>query len=248
MGLYRQFILTFLCELTLSSRAVGRYCQELLATASGDVLEIGFGTGLNLGYYPPSVRRLATADPNPGVHRRARRRAERAGITLDHHMIGGERLPAWSASIIGKARPTGLGPKKMEEAVRHLVGRLCRGDSRIPDGRARRAGPGAFAAEVRVSALQLLQSDTNPRSSRKHLRALTHFRGPSLCLNQTRTPGPRKHATHACPLAEGRSPDALATPLPIGLAPKNQKSVSSCRIAVTTLGDRRVRPPRGKGG
>jgi ubiquinone/menaquinone biosynthesis C-methylase UbiE len=93
MGLYSRFILPFLCDLTLSSRAVGRYRQELLATASGDVLEIGFGTGLNLGHYPSSVRRLATADPNPGAHRRAQRRAERAGITLDHHMIGGERLP-----------------------------------------------------------------------------------------------------------------------------------------------------------
>jgi ubiquinone/menaquinone biosynthesis C-methylase UbiE len=93
MGLYRRFVFPFLCDLTLCSRHVGRYRQELLATAGGDVLEIGFGTGLNLGHYPPSVRRLATADPNPGAHLRAQRRAERAGITLDHHMIGSERLP-----------------------------------------------------------------------------------------------------------------------------------------------------------
>src|SRR5262245_46677114 len=93
MGLYRRFIFPFLCDLTLASRTVGRYRRELLATAGGDILEIGFGTGLNLGHYPPGVRRLATADPNPGAHGRAQRRAERAGIALDHHMIGGERLP-----------------------------------------------------------------------------------------------------------------------------------------------------------
>jgi ubiquinone/menaquinone biosynthesis C-methylase UbiE len=93
MGLYRRFVCPFLCDLTLCSPTVGRYRQELLATAGGDVLEIGLGTGLNLAHYPPSVRRLATADPNPGAHRRAQKRADRAGITLDHHMIGGEQLP-----------------------------------------------------------------------------------------------------------------------------------------------------------
>jgi len=31
---------------------------ELLANAHGDVLEIGFGTGLNLPHYPAQVRKI----------------------------------------------------------------------------------------------------------------------------------------------------------------------------------------------
>lgn len=37
--------------------------RELLAGASGAVLEIGAGTGLNLGHYPPDLERLVLAEP-----------------------------------------------------------------------------------------------------------------------------------------------------------------------------------------
>jgi ubiquinone/menaquinone biosynthesis C-methylase UbiE len=57
------------------------------------VLEIGFGSGLNLPHYPAAVRRLTTVDPNPGMHRRARRRLQQTGITVDAHVLSGERLP-----------------------------------------------------------------------------------------------------------------------------------------------------------
>jgi len=38
------------------------------------VLEIGFGTGLNLPYYPANVHKLTAVDPNPGMHRLAQKR------------------------------------------------------------------------------------------------------------------------------------------------------------------------------
>jgi ubiquinone/menaquinone biosynthesis C-methylase UbiE len=65
----------------------------LLAHASGNLLEIGFGTGLNLPYYPPHVRKLTTVDPNAGMYRRARRRIKQTGIEVDRRVLGGERLP-----------------------------------------------------------------------------------------------------------------------------------------------------------
>jgi len=43
---------------------------ELLAGLSGDVLEVGAGTGANLARYPSGVRRLVLAEPD--VHMRAR--------------------------------------------------------------------------------------------------------------------------------------------------------------------------------
>ena len=144
---------------------------------------------------------------------------------------------ARSAGINWQGRAKGARSEKEGGAVRLLVGRPRRGNNRIPGNRARRAGLGAFAAEVRVSALQLLQSDTNPCSNRKHVRARTCFRGPSLCLNQTPYPRASKACYTCLSTAEDRSPDALATPEPIGLPKKNQKSVSSYRIAVTTFGD-----------
>lgn len=36
---------------------------ETIAVAEGEVLEVGFGTGLNLGYYGPAVKSLVGLDP-----------------------------------------------------------------------------------------------------------------------------------------------------------------------------------------
>ena len=69
------------------------YRRSLLADVSGDVLEIGFGTGLNLAYYPDSVRSLTVIDPNPGVHRLARKRLNNAPMPVTEKQIGGESLP-----------------------------------------------------------------------------------------------------------------------------------------------------------
>src|SRR5690348_6489677 len=46
-----------------------------LADLSGDVLEIGAGTGLNLKHYPVSAETLVLTEPDSGMLRRLQRRA-----------------------------------------------------------------------------------------------------------------------------------------------------------------------------
>jgi ubiquinone/menaquinone biosynthesis C-methylase UbiE len=82
-----------LCELFLNNPIVARHRRELLAHADGRVLEIGFGTGLNLACYPQTVRRISTVDPNAGMHRLAQKRVRQSGIEVDHRALGGEQLP-----------------------------------------------------------------------------------------------------------------------------------------------------------
>ena len=72
---------------------LAKHRQRLLATAYGEVLEIGFGTGLNLPHYPAQVRRITTVDPNAGMHRLAQRRIRRSKIEVDQRVLSGERLP-----------------------------------------------------------------------------------------------------------------------------------------------------------
>ena len=48
--------------------------ERLLAGASGDVIEIGGGTGLNLTCYGPDVRSLTITEPEPPMLRRLERR------------------------------------------------------------------------------------------------------------------------------------------------------------------------------
>jgi ubiquinone/menaquinone biosynthesis C-methylase UbiE len=89
MGFYAQVILPFLCDFGLNRPFVARYRRELLAHAGGDILEIGFGTGLNLPYYPRHVRKVTAVDPNVGMYRRARRRIKQARIEVDRRLLVG---------------------------------------------------------------------------------------------------------------------------------------------------------------
>jgi ubiquinone/menaquinone biosynthesis C-methylase UbiE len=93
MGFYSRVIFPRLCNLTLDTPIVAKHRQELLAAASGDILEIGFGTGLNLPHYPDSVRKLTIVDPNAGMHRLAQKRIDRSRIEVDRRVLSGECLP-----------------------------------------------------------------------------------------------------------------------------------------------------------
>jgi ubiquinone/menaquinone biosynthesis C-methylase UbiE len=93
VGFFSEVIAPRLCDLLLSKSLLARQRRQLLAAAHGDVLEIGFGTGLNLPYYPERVHKLTAVDPNPGMRRLAQKRIKRRGIEVDQHVLGGERLP-----------------------------------------------------------------------------------------------------------------------------------------------------------
>lgn len=68
-----------------SERAcLGAWRRELLSTLSGTVLEIGAGTGANLGFYPPSVDRLTLTDADEAMLKRLRRRHDAARAEIVH--------------------------------------------------------------------------------------------------------------------------------------------------------------------
>lgn len=93
MGLYSQVIFPRLCDFLLNTPLLAELRKKLLCQAHGDVLEIGFGTGLNLAHYPEHVRRITTVDPNPGMNRLAKRRIQQAEIEVDQRVLSSERLP-----------------------------------------------------------------------------------------------------------------------------------------------------------
>ena len=93
MGIYSRVIVPRLCDFALDRPAVAQHRRELLAGVTGQTLEIGFGTGLNLPHYPQRVRKITVVDPNPGMHRRARRRIDQTGIEVDHRLLSSEELP-----------------------------------------------------------------------------------------------------------------------------------------------------------
>ncbi len=77
----------------MSDPRLSHYRKEVLSDVSGKVLEIGFGTGLNLAYYPDTVQKLTTVDPNPGMNKLAKNRIESSDIDVEVRILSGEDLP-----------------------------------------------------------------------------------------------------------------------------------------------------------
>ena len=65
---------------------------RLFGRASGEVLELGIGTGGNLAFYPPDVN-LTGVDISPRMLQRARRRADRLDRAVSLEVADIERLP-----------------------------------------------------------------------------------------------------------------------------------------------------------
>jgi ubiquinone/menaquinone biosynthesis C-methylase UbiE len=72
----RFFAFTYDCFSKGSEKAgLAAMRKNLIAGASGDVLEIGAGTGANLGYYGAGVKSVTITEPEPPMLKRLERKA-----------------------------------------------------------------------------------------------------------------------------------------------------------------------------
>ncbi|MEE4024085.1 methyltransferase domain-containing protein [Gordonia sp. PKS22-38] len=93
MGFYEDRILPHLINLTCGMSVLEplrrRTCQGL----SGDVVELGFGSGLNVGAYPETVTRIAAIEPNDRGWKIAADRVAGSRVPIDRAGLDGQRLP-----------------------------------------------------------------------------------------------------------------------------------------------------------
>ena len=73
--------------------------RELLRAARGETLEIGAGTGANVGLYPDAVTRLVLSEPDPYMVRTLERKLKASGHRPEVVRTGGEQLPFADASF-----------------------------------------------------------------------------------------------------------------------------------------------------
>ena len=94
MNIYSHLIFPTLIDRVMSGENFANYRREVLADTSGNVLEIGFGTGLNLAYYPAErVQQIMTIDVNAGMSRLAQKRIAASEIPVIFQVLNGENLP-----------------------------------------------------------------------------------------------------------------------------------------------------------
>jgi ubiquinone/menaquinone biosynthesis C-methylase UbiE len=102
MGFYSRYILPRLVELSLNRNAVRDQRRATLAPLHGHVLEIGFGTGLNLSCYPPQVTRVTAIDSETMLPGKVADRIARSNLLVEQlNLDAGGRLPFEDNSFDG---------------------------------------------------------------------------------------------------------------------------------------------------
>jgi ubiquinone/menaquinone biosynthesis C-methylase UbiE len=98
MGLYRRFVLPRILDLVMRNGDLTAHRAQLIRQASGTVLEVGIGSGLNLPFYSPAVTRLWGVDPSAELLAMARRKLDRLSFPVELVCQTAERLPLESGS------------------------------------------------------------------------------------------------------------------------------------------------------
>jgi ubiquinone/menaquinone biosynthesis C-methylase UbiE len=100
MSLYEEHILPHLINRACSTKPTRKQREKVVPLARGDVLEVGFGSGLNLPFYDPTeVRKIWGLEPAEGMRRKARRALEDTALDVEFLDLPGEEIPLDDNSV-----------------------------------------------------------------------------------------------------------------------------------------------------
>lgn len=99
MGVYRDFVLPWLCGKTMSNRRLRPYRNRVVGEAAGRVLEVGVGAGQNLPLYGARVSDVIALEPAPRLVAMARRRARGAAVPVSFLEASSEAIPVEDRSV-----------------------------------------------------------------------------------------------------------------------------------------------------
>ena len=100
MGFYDDKILPRVINLACGSKPTTKQREKIVPLAAGDVLEIGFGSGLNVPYYDTQkVRKIFGLEPSEGMRRLAAERVSASSLDIEFIDLPGEEIPLEDASV-----------------------------------------------------------------------------------------------------------------------------------------------------
>jgi ubiquinone/menaquinone biosynthesis C-methylase UbiE len=99
MGFYGDHVLPHVINVVMNTKQTRAIRRRVCGELSGEVLEIGFGTGHNLPYLPPAVTRLLAVEPSARSVELARQRIDAAPVDVEVIGLDGQRLPVADASV-----------------------------------------------------------------------------------------------------------------------------------------------------
>lgn len=93
MGIYREHVLPRLVDRACGTGELRRWRKQVTAGLSGTVVEIGFGSGLNVPAYPPEVHLVYAVEPALTARRLAEDRIAASPVRVEHVALHGESIP-----------------------------------------------------------------------------------------------------------------------------------------------------------
>lgn len=100
MGLYSKYVLPHVVHFTCGQKPAMKQREKIIPLATGRVLEIGIGSGLNIPYYDAQqVNRLWGLDPSPEMWAIAKRNAEEHHLDAEFIESGAESIPIDDDSV-----------------------------------------------------------------------------------------------------------------------------------------------------
>jgi len=93
MGIYGEQVLPRIINVACGLKAVAPLRQRVCERLEGEVVEIGFGSGLNVPFYPESVTRVAAIEPVDVGWKLAEKRLREASVPVQRSGLDGQSLP-----------------------------------------------------------------------------------------------------------------------------------------------------------
>ena len=92
MGFYEQRVLPRIVDVACGSKRMAPLRTQLCAPLTGEVLEVGFGSGTNLPFLPLTVTTFYAVDPSEGGRRLAAKRLAASSTEVRFVGLDGQRL------------------------------------------------------------------------------------------------------------------------------------------------------------
>jgi hypothetical protein len=93
MGFYGEHILPRLVNAACGMKTVEPLRRRVCEGLAGDVIEIGFGSGLNVPFYPSEIARVAAVEPADLGWKLAEKRLMETRIQVQRSGLDGQSLP-----------------------------------------------------------------------------------------------------------------------------------------------------------
>jgi ubiquinone/menaquinone biosynthesis C-methylase UbiE len=93
MNAYEKHVLPRIINTACNMKVAREQRARLCAGLSGELVEIGFGSGLNVPYYPAAVTRVAAVEPADTGWKLAQKRVREAPVPVERSGLDGQALP-----------------------------------------------------------------------------------------------------------------------------------------------------------